>query len=248
MKVSIITITYNSAATLPATLASVAHQDYAEIEHILVDGCSTDGTQQIIEQYASEHQNVHYICERDCGIYDAINKGIRIASGAIIGTLNSDDTFANSHVISDIVSAFKSEEHPDVVYGDLVYCDGEKIIRMWKSNPFRLKSLKYGWMPPHPTFYCLRRVYNEQGLYDSHFRISADYDFMLRVLKQPYRISYIPKVLVRMSIGGASNRNLRALLLKSYEDRLAMRKNKVGAGTLTVLVKILRKGKQFLHR
>ena len=248
MKVSIITITYNSAATLAATLASVARQDYAEIEHILVDGNSTDGSQQILSAYAAQRSRVHYISEQDNGIYDAINKGIRRATGDIIGILNSDDVLASPEVISHIVHAFQSAQSPDVVYGDLVYCNGEKVIRRWKSNAFNPKSLKYGWMPPHPTLYCLRKVYEEQGLYDDRFRISADYDFMLRVFKQNYRVTYLPEVLVRMSIGGASNRNLHALLRKSYEDMQAMRKNHVGAGALTVAAKILRKCKQFLRK
>lgn len=249
MTISIITITYNSAATLPATLESVIRQDYAQIEHILVDGNSKDGTQQILEEYAAHRSNVHYVSEKDSGIYNAINKGIRLATGDVIGILNSDDVLASPHVISHIAEAFRSEKRPDVVYGDLVYCNGNNtVVRHWRSNTFDPKSLKYGWMPPHPTFYCLRKVYEEQGLYDEHFRISADYDFMLRVFKQNYRVTYLPEVLVRMATGGASNRNLHALLRKSYEDMQAMRKNHVGAGALTVIAKILRKGKQFFRR
>ena len=141
MKVSIITITYNSAATLAATLASVIRQDYAEIEHILVDGNSTDGSQQILSAYAAQRSHVHYISEQDNGIYDAINKGIRRATGDIIGILNSDDVLASPEVISHIVHAFQSAQSPEVVYGDLVSCNGEKVIRRWKSNAFNPKSL-----------------------------------------------------------------------------------------------------------
>lgn len=248
MTVSIITITYNSAATLPATLESVIRQDYAQIEHILVDGNSKDDTKQILEEYAAHRSNVHYVSEKDSGIYNAINKGIRLATGDVIGILNSDDVLASPHVIRHIVEAFQAADQPNVVYGDLLYCNGEKVIRKWKSNVFNPKSLKYGWMPPHPTFYCRKNVYEEQGLYDEHFRISADYDFMLRVFKQNYRVTYLPEVLVRMATGGASNRNLQAMLRKSYEDMQAMRKNHVGAGALTVIAKILRKGKQFFRK
>lgn len=248
MKVSIITITYNSASTLPATLESVIRQDYAHIEHILVDGNSTDTTRHILDEYAGCRSNVRYVSETDKGIYNAINKGIQMATGDIIGILNSDDVLANPHVISHIVQTFQSESQPEVVYGDLVYCNGSTVIRRWKSNAFDSKSLKYGWMPPHPTFYCLRKVYEEQGFYDEHFRISADYDFMLRVFKQNYRIAYLPEVLVHMATGGASNRNLHALLRKSYEDMRVLRKNHVGTGILTVFVKNIRKCKQFFRK
>ena len=248
MKVSIITITYNSADTVEATLRSVAAQTYPDIEHILVDGLSTDGTQTLLQHYRADNANVQYISEPDCGIYDALNKGLRYATGDIIGILNSDDVLASPEVIADIVRLFQSDVHPQVVYGDLLYCRGDEVVRYWRSNVYSPQSLKYGWMPPHPTFYCLREVYAQQGGYDKRFRISADYDFMLRVFRSGYRTAYLPQVLVKMSVGGVSNRNLRMLLRKSHEDLLALRKNKVGAGWLTIFIKNVRKCKQFFRR
>lgn len=245
--VSIITVTYNSASTLPSTLRSVEVQNYADIEHIIIDGASTDGTLAIIKAYAQRRQSVRYISEKDAGIYNAINKGIGLATGDVIGILNSDDVLASPDTIATIVKAF-SDANAQVVYGDLVYCNTTgSVVRYWRSNTFRRSSLKFGWMPAHPTFYCLRSVYDEMGKYDETFRISADYDFMLRVLMRPYHIMYVPEILVRMSMGGASNRNCHALLSKSCEDVRALHNNHVGAGVVTVFLKNVRKIRQFLR-
>lgn len=245
--VSIITVTYNSASTLPSTLRSVEVQNYADIEHIIIDGASTDGTLAIIKAYAQRRQSVRYISEKDAGIYNAINKGIDLATGDVIGILNSDDVLASPDTIATIVKAF-SDANAQVVYGDLVYCNTTgSVMRYWRSNTFRRSSLKFGWMPAHPTFYCLRSVYDEMGKYDETFRISADYDFMLRVLMRPYRVACVPKVLVRMSTGGVSNRNCRAMLSKSKEDVRVLHKNHIGAGVITVFLKNIRKIFQFLR-
>lgn len=247
MRVSIITVTYNSAVTLPNTLRSVSEQTYRDIEHIIVDGASTDGTQAIIESYVRSRPNVRYISEKDTGIYNAINKGIWLATGDIIGVLNSDDVFAASDTVATIARTF-SEKGAEVVYGDLVYCKSDNtVVRYWKSNAFERSKLRFGWMPAHPTFYCMKNVYEQVGLYDETFRISADYDFMLRVLMKPYRVCYIPKVLIRMGIGGASNRDCRAMMSKSCEDVRALHKNHIGAGILTVFVKNIRKIYQFIR-
>lgn len=247
MRVSIITVTYNSAITLPDTLRSVSEQTYRDLEHIIVDGASTDGTQAIIESYVRSQPNVRYISEKDTGIYNAINKGIWLATGDIIGVLNSDDVFAASDTVATIARTF-SEKSAEVVYGDLVYCNSDNtIVRYWKSNDFERSKLRFGWMPAHPTFYCMKNIYEQVGLYDETFRISADYDFMLRVLVKPYCVCYIPKVLIRMGIGGASNRDCRAMMSKSREDVRALHKNHIGAGILTVFVKNIRKIYQFMR-
>ena len=246
--VSIITITYNSASTLRDSLRSVEAQNYEDIEHIIIDGASTDGTQAIIQAYARDRQQVHYVSEKDTGIYNAINKGLRLATGDIIGILNSDDVLASPDTIATIVHRF-SHDDAQVVYGDLVYCNTMgAVVRHWRSNTFRRSSLKFGWMPAHPTFYCLRSVYEQIGQYDETFAISADYDFMLRVLLKPYRIVYIPKILVRMGMGGVSNRGIRALLSKSNEYIRILRKNHVGVSLLTVFLKNIRKTHQFFRR
>ena len=245
MKISIITITYNSAKTLDRALTSVQSQSYKDIEHIIVDGASTDGSRELIEAYAKKHKNVRWVSEKDEGIYNALNKGIRMATGDIIGFLHSDDVLYSSDSIGQIAAAFASQE-VDVVYGDLQYCKGNKVVRRWKSNDFHRSSLKYGWMIPHPTMYVRKEVYEQVGEYDEWFRISADYDMILRILKAGYQTHYIPQVLVCMEVGGASNKNTKARLSKTQEDLIVLSKNHVCAGLLTVALKQIRKTKQFL--
>lgn len=255
MKISIITITYNSAKTLPNTLQSVLSQTYPQIEHIIVDGASKDGTKELIEAYAKEVQKdkdectreVRWVSEKDSGIYNAINKGIQMATGDVIGFVHSDDMLYSADSIEHIANAFSSSD-VDLIYGDLQYCKGDKVVRRWKSNAYNPCALKYGWMPPHPTVYCKREVYEKVGLYDEWFHISADYDMMLRIFRAGYQSLYIPEVLVCMQVGGASNKNASALLSKTQEDRLVLKKNSVGLGYLTVACKQLRKIKQFIRK
>ena len=246
MKISIITITYNSAKTLQRALKSVEGQTYADIEHVLVDGASTDGTRELIEAYAKKHKNVRFVSESDEGIYNALNKGIRMATGDVIGFLHSDDVLFAPDSIEHIAAAFEKEQ-ADVVYGDLQYCHGNRVVRHWQSNSFNPCSLKYGWMPPHPTVYVRHKVYEEVGPYDEWFRISADYDMMLRIFCAGYKSQYIPEVIVSMEIGGASNKNTKARLSKTQEDYIVLKKNHVGCGYLTVACKQLRKIRQFLR-
>ena len=241
MKVSIITVTYNSAKTLAQSLESVASQTFDSIEHIIIDGGSTDGTLDIIEKYRKHLAYV--VSEPDNGIYDAINKGLHHATGDIIGILNSDDVLADATTIETIVRKMEETE-ADIAYGDLLYCTDitnmETVIRYWRSNIFRPKTLRWGWMPPHPTLYVRRKIYDEIGDYDISFHISADYDFILRLFSKPYKSVYIPNVLVMMSTGGVSNRNVRMMFRKSCEDGRALRKNHVG-GWISVIFKNLRK-------
>lgn len=247
MTISIITITYNSAKSLQRALDSVQSQHYKDIEHIIVDGASTDGTKDLIAAYAKQHPNVRWVSEKDDGIYNALNKGIRMATGDVIGFLHSDDVLYSSDSIGHIAAAF-GDETVDVVYGDLQYCNGGKVVRRWKSNEFNPSALKYGWMPPHPTVYVRRKVYEQVGEYDEWFRISADFDMMIRIFKAGYRSKYIPEVLVSMETGGASNKNTKARLSKTQEDYIVLKKNNVGAGYLTVACKQLRKVRQFLRK
>lgn len=247
MKISIITITYNSASSLQRALDSVQSQTYKDIEHVIIDGASTDGTRKLIEAYAKQYKNVKWVSEKDNGIYDAINKGIRLATGDVIGFLHSDDMFYSVDSIGQIVAAFEQNQ-ADVVYGDLQYMRGNKVVRRWKSNAFNPRALKYGWMPPHPTVYVRREVYQQVGEYDSWFRISADYDMILRIFTAGYNTHYIPEVLVCMETGGASNKNTKARLSKTMEDYIVLKKNHVGAGYLTVACKQLRKVKQFIRK
>ncbi len=252
MKISIITITYNSAATLPRALESVRSQTYGDIEHIIVDGASTDGTKELIINYQlsiinSQSPKVRWISEPDNGIYNALNKGIAMATGDVIGFLHSDDVLYSPDSIGQIAAAFESSG-VDVVYGDLEYRHGDKVVRRWRSNAFRRGDLKYGWMPPHPTVYVRREVYRQVGPYDEWFRISADYDMILRIFTAGYKTRYIPQVLVAMETGGASNRDAKARLSKTQEDYFVLKKNHVGAGLLSVACKQLRKIRQFLRK
>ncbi len=247
MKISIITATYNSARTLQHTIDSLLSQSFTEWEHIVIDGGSQDETVDIVRRNESlYHGRCRCISEKDTGIYNAINKGVRLATGNIIGILNSDDVLAGGEVLQTMADTF-GRTGAQVVYGDLMYCRGEHIVRYWKSNTFVPSNLKYGWMPAHPTFYCRREVYEALGQYDERLRISADYDFMLRVLCRGYRVAYIPQVLVKMQVGGISNRSPRMMWKKSCEDVVALRQNRVGCGWLTVFVKNIRKVVQFLR-
>lgn len=247
MKISIITITYNSAKTIQRALESVQSQTYRDIEHVIVDGASKDGTRELIEAYAKKHTNVRWISEPDKGIYNALNKGIHLATGDVIGFVHSDDILYAPDSIAHIAEAF-AQQDIQVVYGDLQYVREGKVTRRWRSNDFNPASLKYGWMCPHPTMYVRREVYQQVGDYDEWFSISADYDMILRIFKSGFKSKYLPEVLVSMEVGGASNKNTRARLSKTQEDFIALRKNHVGAGIFTVACKQLRKVKQFLRK
>ncbi len=251
MKISIITATYNSTYTLQETIDSVLSQYDCEIEYIVVDGQSKDGTVEIIKQNEPRfNDHMRWISEPDQGIYDALNKGIRLATGDIIGFLHSDDAFASSSVIKTIQDTFE-KTNADIVYGDLVYLDNknqEKILRYWRSQPFSLSLLFRGWMPAHPTVFIKKEIYEKQGGYDDSFLISADYDFMLRVFKNTsLHCVYLPQVITKMRMGGTSNRNIRNILIKSKEDYRALRKNGFSYAWWILAMKNISKLTQFLR-
>jgi glycosyltransferase len=245
MKVSIITATFNSEKSLQKTIDSVRSQDYKNIEYIIVDGGSTDATLNIIN--ANQAVISKFISENDNGIYDALNKGIKLSTGDIIGFLNSDDILTDKNVVSRIIQTFLTKKS-DVVYGDLLYVSnfgGEKVIRFWKSNEFNYSQLRFGWMPPHPTVYCSRKVYEQCGTYDESYKISGDYDYLLRIFKKGDLIkSYLPVTMVKMGIGGVSNSSVSNIIRKSVEDFAALRKNEIG-GVYTIFCKYARKTLQF---
>lgn len=226
MKISVITATYNSALTLVDTINSLNIQDYPDIEYIIVDGASTDSTLKIVEQYG--HRVTTLISQKDNGIYDALNKGIALATGDVVGFLHSDDLFADEKVISRIVKKFYSKT-TDAVYGDLDYvskADKERVVRRWVSGNYSRENIKSGWMPPHPTFYMRRKYYEILGGFDLKFKISADYDSILRYLwENEINAEYIPHVLIKMRVGGKSNKSLTNILQKSTEDWHSLKKN-----------------------
>lgn len=248
MKLSIVTAVFNREETIRDALASVQAQSYGPVEHLIQDGGSTDGTLDIIKAHATD--TTHLVSEPDSGIYDAINKGISRASGDVVGLMHSDDFFAHNRVLERIAELFE-DKNIDGVYGDLDYVSADntkKVIRHWRSGPYKRALLKRGWMPPHPTLYLRREVFETWGLYDPDFRIAADYDAMLRYLwTGRARLAYLPDVLVKMRVGGASNRSLKQLLQKSREDYRALRRNGVG-GAGVLLAKNASKLQQFVIR
>ena len=247
MKLTIITATFNSAHGINKCMDSILHQDYENIEYIIIDGESKDLTLEIISEKQKTHPSIKLISESDQGIYDALNKGLSAASGDIIGFVHSDDFIESNNIIGDIVSMIKSE-NLDGVYGDLQYVDKNNtqiVIRNWKSSEFNKSLLKKGWMPPHPTLYLKKEVYENHGLFDLSYKISADYDFMLRVFNDSeLKFGYLPKVITRMRVGGASNRSLKNIIRKTKEDYRAIKRNNIGNFT-TLITKNTSKLKQF---
>jgi glycosyltransferase involved in cell wall biosynthesis len=247
MKISIITVSYNSSATIRDTIASVLSQTYTDFEYILVDGNSTDGTLDIIQSY--QHPNMRWISEPDKGIYDAMNKGVQMATGDIVGILNSDDFYMHSEVLTKVAHTFKTEQ-VDSVYSDLAYVDEKdtsKMIRYWKSGAYKEGSFLTGWMPPHPTFFVRREVYQQYNPFDVRLKSAADYELMLRFLhKFKISVAYIPEILVKMRAGGKSNASLKNRLRANREDRLAWEYNKLTPRLYTLLLKPLRKIEQFI--
>ncbi len=247
MKVSIITVVYNNVGTLRDTIESVLSQDYRDIEYIIVDGASTDGTVELVKSYGSRIST--FISEPDGGLYDAINKGIRMATGEVVGLLHSDDLFYSRKAVSAIATAFKASP-VESVYADLHYVDQKdtgRIIRNWKSGEYNRDRFTTGWMPPHPTFYVRKEVYDRLGLYDTSFKSAADYELMLRFLyKHEVSTLYIPDTLVKMRVGGESNRSLKNRIRANKEDFMAWKKNNLNPRFYTRILKPLRKLPQFL--
>jgi len=246
MKISLITVTYNSEKYLEDCIISVIKQNYKNIQHIIVDGKSTDSTISIIERYSPYIS--HWISEKDNGMYDAINKGMQIATGDVIGLLNSDDLLASPGVISAIAKCFE-ENKVDSLYGDLEYVDQhnpEKVLRLWKGQNYKRKRFKFGWMPAHPTFYFKRELIDRFGGYESHYFTAADYEFMARYLFFNNVSSvYLPKLIVRMRKGGASNSSLYRRLRANRRDYLAMKKNMIPFPFVVSLLKPVRKLPQY---
>ncbi len=243
MKISVITAVWNNCETVAQALESILAQTYTNVEMIVIDGASTDGTREVLERYRDKLAVL--VSERDAGIYDALNKGIARATGDVIGFLHADDLLADSTVLARIAGAFSASV--DGVYGDLLYVRKQnptQTVRYWRSRPFTPDLCGKGWMPAHPTLYLRRAVYQRHGQFDTSYRIAADYDFMLRILKAGTRVVYLPAVLVKMRVGGVSNRSLGNLLRKSREDLRALQQNRVG-GMWTLLRKNLSKLPQF---
>ena len=242
MKVSIITITYNSASTIKDTIESVVKQTYQNIEYIIVDGKSTDETLDIVKHYESTIAKV--ISEKDNGLYDALNKGIALATGDVIGFLHSDDFYIHNQVISNIVSVLEKEK-ADAVYADLYYVDKnntDTIFRKWKAGTYAHGQFLNGWMPPHPTFFAKRWCYEQFGGFNLNLVSAADYELLLRFIhKHQITLAYLPEFIIKMRVGGKSNVSLYNRLRANNEDRKAWKINGLKPKLFTLYAKPLRK-------
>lgn len=242
LKVSVITATYNDADHLEKVIEQVKRQDYENLEYIVVDGASTDRTPQVLlaaKEWFGERMKV--CSEPDSGIYDAINKGIRMAEGDVIGCCF--DEYTETYAVRRLVEAIE-QEHADGAHADLDYCRDGKVVRKWRQGQGRLR---FGWMPAHPTFYLRREVYERYGLYRTDYHISADYECVVRCLKDGrVKLAYVPEVLIRMDYGGTSNNGLSAYLLSLKEGHRALKENQIRFAWFTDLCRTLRVLWQFL--
>lgn len=224
LKISIVTPTYNSQRTIVHTLASIKRQNYRNLQHILIDGGSTDNTLELARKYAL--QNSISISEPDTGVYSALNKGIGLADGDIIGFLHSDDVFASDDILLTMAKKF-TDTQCELAYGHLEYVhekDATKVVRKWRTREFRKNWFRYGWMPPHPTVFVRKDVYQRFGLFDESYKISGDYEFLLRIMfSGNVDALYLEKAIVSMRLGGISNRSIGNLFEKTLEDMRAMR-------------------------
>ena len=247
MKISILTCVLNNERFIDEAIKSFQKQSYENKEHVIIDGGSTDETVSIIKKL--KNNSTIFISSNDNGIYDAINKGVNLASGDIIGILHSDDFYDNESVISQVIEVFK-KTNSDLVYGDLVYVTKNKNlnIRYWQAGLFLDENIRKGWMPPHPTVFVKKKIFEKIGNYNTDYRISSDYDFLIRALtNKEIKKQYIKKTLIKMRIGGTSNKSILNLFKKTFEDYKIIKKNKIG-GFLTLLNKNFLKIRQFYKK
>ncbi|MBO6658646.1 MAG: glycosyltransferase [Pseudomonadales bacterium] len=247
LSLSIVTATHNSADTIASCFDSIAEQTYRNVQHIVVDGASTDGTQDVVTSHS--HQPDVFQSEPDAGVYDGLNKGVRLASGDVIGFLHSDDMYGSCVTLEHVADCFKNPS-TQAVYGDLQYvaqAEPNRIIRQWIAGNYSPRQLRLGWMPPHPTLFVRRAWYERIGDFDIRYKIAADYHFILRLFREPdFTAHYLPEVLVKMRVGGVSNRSISSIIKKSREDLDALHRTEMG-GLFTLLSKNIRKINQFFH-
>ena len=249
MKISIITVVYNNAETIEETILSVASQSYRDIEHIVVDGVSTDGTMDVVRRHREKIAKL--VSEPDEGIFDAMNKGIRLATGEVIAFLNADDIYADNAVLEQVALAF-SDPSVGACYADLVYVDPvnlNKVVRFWKSQDYKPGLFQRGWVPAHPTFFARKKVYDEYGGFDVAYRLAADFELMLRFLEK-FKVKpvYIPRIFVKMRTGGASNNSIRNIIQQNMDIYRACKKNSVSVSPFFAFTKIFSKLSQFYSR
>ena len=246
MKISVITVCFNSAVTIINTLGSVAAQRHADVEHIIIDGGSTDGTVEIVRDACPRPAKI--VSEPDLGIYDAMNKGMAAASGEVVGTLNSDDVFAGPGVLESVCRCF-SDPSVNACYGDLVYVardEPDRIVRYWKSTAYRDGLFSRGWMPPHPTFYLRRSALEKYGGFDLRYRLQADFEFTMRMLAvHRLKSIYLPEIMVKMKTGGVTNNRLTNVVKGNIEAYRACRMHRVNVTPFFIFRKVISRLYQF---
>jgi glycosyltransferase involved in cell wall biosynthesis len=250
MKITIITVCFNSSETVLDALRSIHSQDLQDLEHIIIDGGSTDGTIELIKDFGRYDL---LISERDDGIYDAMNKGIALASGDIIGFLNSDDFYVSTDVLSNIAKEFMSAPSLDACYSDLIYVDPidtSRTVRYWQSSNFQPNSFAKGWMPPHPTFFVHRSVYERYGLFKLDYRIAADVELVMRLLEvHKIHVRYVPEIWVKMRLGGTSNKSFKNIWSQNQDVLRALKEHKLPVNPfLFFACKLFSRGHQFFRR
>ncbi len=248
MKISIITVVYNNVATIAQAIDSVRNQDYADIEYIVIDGGSDDGTVEVIRGY--KNGITHFVSEKDNGIYDAMNKGIRMATGAVVGILNADDFFYDHHTISRVAAAFREDAALQATIGDIVFIkddDHNHVIRYYSGKNWRPSKFAWGYMPPHPSFFCKKEVYERCGYHQTDYKIAADYELLIRfLLVNKIRYRYLPVVTTKMRMGGASTRTINSIITLNREIKRGCRENNVYTNYLMIYSKYFFKPFEFL--
>jgi len=246
MKISIITVAFNSEKYIQTAIESVLNQDYNNVEYIIIDGNSTDRTLSIINEYKDKINIL--VSEPDKGIYDAMNKGLKLASGDVIATLNSDDMYIDNTILSKVAASF-AQNNCDIIYGNLYYVksnDTEKIVRKWITKPFKKNAFKKGWHPPHPTFFVRKNIYLKYGYFNLGFKLAADFELMLRFLENHAASSFYMNIpMVKMRLGGATNKNLKNIINQNFECYNAFKKNNLPVSVLYPLYRLLPKLFQF---
>ena len=248
MKISIITVVWNNAKTIKDAINSVLNQSYKDVEYIVIDGASTDGTIEIVQSYGDK---IKFISEKDNGLYDAMNKGIRMATGDVVGILNSDDFYASDKILQIVADEFL-KGNIDSVYANLEYIDAndpKRVIRYWRSKKYQEGLFRSGWHPAHPTFFVKKEIYEKYGVFDLSFKIAADYELMLRFFEKcKITRSYVDEVFVKMRIGGESNRSIKNIIKANMESYKAWKANGLYINPLRFLLKPFSKIIQFIKK
>lgn len=251
MKISIITVSYNSIKTIKETINSVLSQTYSNIEYLVIDGKSEDGTIELLKKY--NHPKFFFKSEIDNGIYNAMNKGLKLATGDIIGFLNADDFYTNNQVLEEVAKTFKKQPTTHACYSDLLYVhqvNSDQIIRYWNSNEFKTGSFSKGWSPPHPTFFVRRLIYELYGNFNTNYQMGNDIELMMRFLEvHKIKAVHIPKYWIKMRVGGTSNKNLKNILIQNQQIILALKNHGLPVSYISFFFnKILLRAKQFLKK